>query len=588
VKRGLGRGSALVAPLPAAALAALVAAAPPVAAAATDPPPVRARVSEKRGGKTGAADRVFLNARVLTGDPARPAAEALAIRGSSLLAVGSTAEVRSLAGKGTEVVDLGGRRVVPGFIDAHLHLLAGGLALTSLRLDDAETADALLARVRAWSEAHPDAPWVTGEGWNYSAFAGGLPSAAQLDLVVSDRPAWLVSYDGHTGWANSFALRVAEVARETKDPPGGSIVRDAAGRPTGVLKEEAQQLVARLVPKPLPHEQERALARAIDQAAAWGLTSVHQAGVSEDELETLARVLEQRPRLRVYAALPMEREPTVAALARQDALRRRYAAGRLRVAAVKGYVDGVVEAKTAAMFEPYPGGGTGIAEWTQPELDRAVAAYDRAGWQVMLHAIGDRAIDMALTAFERAAAANGTSGRRHRIEHVEVPRLADLPRFRAGGIVASTQATFPYPNANHLEVYVPTLGPERARRALAFKAIDDAGAVQAFGSDWPVFSADVLRAIACAVTRTTLAGTPPGGWEPSQRLSVEAALRHYTADAAYAEHAEAEKGTLAPGKAADFVVLSQDALAVPPDKLRDTQVLLTVLGGQDTYRSKGF
>ena len=257
--------------------------------------------------------------------------------------------------------------------------------------------------------------------------------------------------------------------------------------------------------------------------------------------------------------------------------------------AVKGYVDGVVEARTAAMLEPYAGGGgAGSALWTQEELDRAVAAYDRAGWQVMLHAIGDRGIDMALTAFEHAARANATTGRRHRVEHVEVPRAADLPRFKAAGVVASTQAMFPYPNRNHLDVYVPTLGPERARRALAFKAIDDAGAVQSFGSDWPVFTAEVVRGIACAVTRTTVEGTPAGGWEPSQRLPVEAALRHFTRDAAFAEHAEKEKGTLAVGALADFVVLSQDLLAVPPERIHETKVLLTVLGGQDTWRAKEF
>jgi predicted amidohydrolase YtcJ len=195
---------------------------------------------------------------------------------------------------------------------------------------------------------------------------------------------------------------------------------------------------------------------------------------------------------------------------------------------------------------------------------------------------------MALTAYERAARANGTSGRRHRVEHIEVPRPADLPRFKAGGIVASTQALFPYPNQNHLGVYVTTLGPERARRAMAFKSIDDAGAVQAFGSDWPVFTAEVVRGIACAVTRTTVEGMPVGGWEPSQRLAAEAALRHFTHDAAFAEHAEKDKGTLAVGKVADLVVLSQDLLAVPPDRIKDTKVLLTVLGGQDTYRAKEF
>jgi len=538
--------------------------------------------------RAGQADRIFVGGRVWTGEPGQPLAEALAVRGTTVLAVGKSADVRRHSGKGTEVVDLRGRFVAPGFIDGHLHLLGGSLSLEELRLDDAETFPALTQRVRDWATANPDAHWVTGEGWTYAAFPDGLPSRLQLDAIVPLRPAFLVSYDGHTGWANSMALRLASVTRETKDPPGGEVVRDAKGEPTGVLKESAMELVGRLVPKPLPHEKERALRAGIAQAAAWGLTTVHQAGISEEEIEILSKALEAVPRLRVYAALDIERDPTPEVLARQDEIRRRFASDRLRVGAVKGYVDGVVEAKTAAMFEPYVGGGSGLPEWTQEELDRAVAAYDKAGWQVMLHAIGDRGIDMALTAFERAARANGTTGRRHRVEHIEVPRTADLPRFKAGGIIASTQAMFPYPNRNHLGVYVPTLGPERARRAMAFKAIDDAGAVQAFGSDWPVFTAEVVRGIACAVTRTTVEGTPAGGWEPSQRLTAEAALRHFTRDAAFAEHAEKEKGTLAPGKAADFVVLSQDLLAIPPERIKDTKVLLTVLGGQDTWRAKEF
>ncbi len=539
--------------------------------------------------KTGRADRVFVNGRVWTGEPGKPLAEALAVRGSTILEVGSSTEIRRLAGKGTDVVDLRGRFVTPGFIDAHLHLLGGSWSLEELRLDDAADFAAVAARIRVWAQAHPDARWVTGEGWSYGAFPGGLPTRVQLDALVPDRPAYFSSYDGHTGWANSAALRLADVTRATKDPPGGSIVRDAAGDPTGVLKEtSAQDLVERLVPKRLAHENERALRRGIAQAAAWGLTGVHQAGIDEADLESLARALEATPQLRVYVALRMEIDATPEALARQDELRRRFASPRLRVGAVKGFLDGVVEAKTAAMFEPYPDGGTGLPRVTQDELDRAVAAYDKAGWQVMLHAIGERAIDMALTAFERAARANGSSGRRHRVEHVELPRSADLPRFKALGVVASTQAMFPYPNRNHLEVYVPALGVERARRALAFKAIDNSGAVQAFGSDWPVFTAEVVRGIATAVTRTTFEGTPAGGWEPVQRLGVEAALRHFTRDAAFAEHAEAERGTLAKGRLADFVVLSQDLLAAAPERIKDTKVLLTALGGQDSFRAKEF
>jgi predicted amidohydrolase YtcJ len=537
---------------------------------------------------TGKADRVFVGGRVWTGEPGKAVAEALAVRGSTILKVGSSTEIRALAGKGTDVVELRGRFVVPGFIDAHLHLLGGGLSLEELRLDDAFDFATVGARIAAWAKAHPEARWVTGEGWSYAAFPGGLPTRVQLDALVPDRPAYLSSYDGHTGWANSAALRQAEVTRSTKDPAGGAIVRDAAGEPTGALKESALQLVERLLPKKLPHENERALRRAIAQAAAWGLTGVHQAGISEEELESLAKALEATPQLRVYVALRMERDATPDVLAGQDELRRRFATPRLRVGAVKGFLDGVVEGRTAAMFEPYPGGGTGLPRFTQEELDRTVAAYDKAGWQVMLHAIGDRAIDMALTAFERAARANGTSGRRHRVEHLEVPRLTDLPRFKAAGVIASTQAMFPYPNANHLGVYVPALGPERARRALAFKAIDDAGAVQAFGSDWPVFTAEVVRGIATAVTRTTVEGTPLGGWEPAQRLSVEAALRHFTRDAAYAEHAEQERGILKEGRSADFVVLSQDLLALPPERIKDAKVLMTVLAGQDSFRAGEF
>jgi predicted amidohydrolase YtcJ len=538
--------------------------------------------------KTGRADRVFVNGRIWTGDPARPLVAAVAVRGATVMELGTSEAVRKLVGKGTDIVDLRGRFACPGFVDAHLHLLGGGWSLEELRLDDAGDLAAVQARVRAWAQKNTEARWVTGSGWTYGAFPGGLPTRAQLDAVVGDRPAFLDSYDGHTGWANSAALRLAEVTRFSTDPPGGEIVRDAAGEPTGALKESAQQLVERLVPKRLAHENERALRRGIAQAAAWGLTGVHQAGIAEDELESLARALEAQPQLRVYAALRIERDPKPEALAHQDELRRRFAGLRLRIGAVKGFVDGVVESRTAAMFEPYPGGGTGAPLWKQEELDRAVAAYDKAGWQVMLHAIGDRGVDMALTAFEHAAQANATRGRRHRVEHIEVVRLADLARFKAADVVASTQAIFAYPDPNSLSVYVPTLGADRAHRAMAFKSIDDAGAVQAFGSDWPVFSADVVRGIAAAVTRTTFEGTPAGGWEPQQRISAAAALRHFTRDAAYAERAEQERGTLAKGKQADIVVLSQDLLAVAPERIKDTKVLLTVLGGQDTYRAQGF
>jgi hypothetical protein len=381
----------------------------------------------------------------------------------------------------------------------------------------------------------------------------------------------------------------AGISRTTEDPPGGAILRDARGEPNGVLKESAQRLVSSLLPTPAPFEKYRAFKKGLDLAASYGITSVHQASFSEEDLKVLEQVLaESGLKVRFYASVPMVRDPQRETLDRYEELRRKHKGPRLRFGAVKGLVDGVVESRTAAMFEPYAGGGTGLPNWTQEDLDRAAALYDKAGYQVFLHAIGDRGIAMALSAYEHAARANGTSGRRHRIEHAEVPRLEDLLRFKVLGVIASTQALFAQPDQNHLGVYVPTLGPARAARAMPFKAIDDAGIVQAFGSDWPVFTCEVLRGIYCAATRMTPEGTPPGGWEPGNRITVEAALRHFTRDAAYAGREDGVKGTLAAGKLADLVVLSDDIVAGPPETVLKTRVLLTVLGGQDTFRAREF
>jgi hypothetical protein len=258
----------------------------------------------------------------------------------------------------------------------------------------------------------------------------------------------------------------------------------------------------------------------------------------------------------------------------------------IKFGSIKGFLDGTVDARTAAMFEPYVGGGTGIPFWEQDDLNKTVALYDKEGFQVLLHAIGDRAINMALNSFEYAAKTNGKTGRRHRVEHAEVPRLADLPRFKELGVIASTQPLFANPDATVLKNYAVLLGPERASHADAFKLYDDAGAVQAFGSDWGVFDFAPLKGIYCAVTRTTPEGTPKGGWYPENRITVEAALRHYTRDGAYANFDEGVRGTLTPGKLADLVVLSKNILTVSPTEIVKTKVLLTVMGGRDTYRDK--
>lgn len=532
------------------------------------------------------ADRIFVGGAVWTGDEERPRAAALAVRGERLLAVGTDAAVRALAGPRTEVVDLKGRFVCPGFNDAHLHFLV----LETVDLAGAESVEEIQGRIAEYAKAHPGSPWIAGRGWAYGAFPGGMPHKRLLDAVVPDRPAWMTGYDGHTGWANSRALRAAGIDRETKDPEHGVIVRDEAGEPTGVLKEAAMGLVRKLIPPPTDEERYRALKKRLDQAASYGLTSVQNASFPAAELPVYERVMaEEGLKVRFYWALPFQKDLPASDLARYRALREKYRGPLFKFGAVKGMVDGVVEARTAAMLEPYEGGGgTGLLNWTAEDLNRTAAFYDKEGFQIFLHAIGDKAIRMALDAYAHAARMNGTAGRRHRVEHVEVPSPADIPRFRALGVVASTQALFAHPDRNTLEVYAPALGPDRASRAMAFRLLDDAGAVQAFGSDWPVFSMETLKGIYCAVTRTTPEGSPRGGWQPHLRISAEAALRHFTKDAAYASFDEADKGTLAPGKLADFVVLSDDILASPAERILKAKVLLTVMGGRETYRDPAF
>jgi predicted amidohydrolase YtcJ len=533
-----------------------------------------------------APDRIFVNGRIWTGDAARPRATALAVRNDVLAAVGSDHDVRRIAGPRTQVVDLGGRFVAPGFNDAHIHFLV----VPTVDLGEDKTVAAIQRRIREYAAANKDKPWVVGRGWFYGAFPGGMPHRRLLDEVVPDRPAFMTGYDGHTGWANSKALALAGVTRDTADPIGGVIVKDESGEPTGVLKESAQRLVDRLVPPATDEDRYRGLRRRIEEAASYGLTSVQNAAFQPVELPIYERVLaEGGLNIRIYWAIPFRKAATEADMAGYKALRAKHRGPVIKFGAAKGFLDGVVESRTAAMFDEYSGGGgAGQLNFTDDELFRTAARYDREGFQIFFHAIGDRAIDQALRAFEHAARVNGTSARRHRIEHVEVPRLADLARFKALGIIASTQAMFANPDQNTLEVYAANLGPARAPRAMPFKSIDDAGIVQAFGSDSPVFTMETLKGMYAAVTRTTPEGGPAGGWQPHERISVEAALRHFTIDAAYASFEEHRKGTLAEGKLADFVVLSEDILAAPPASLLTAKVLLTVMGGRDTFRGAGF
>lgn len=546
------------------------------------------------------ADRIFLNGEIWTGDDAHPAAEALALSGDKILAVGTNDEIKKLAAVDTAVVDLHGRFVIPGFQDSHLHF--PGPSINEVDLVGADTLAEFQRRIADFAKAHPALPWVVGSGWGYAIFPDQIPDKKYLDSIVSDRPVYVTERDGHMGVANSKALALADITGNTPDPPNGHIMLDAKGEPTGELKESAQRLLDRHIPPSTTEDIYQSLLQHMDEAAAAGLTSVQNASWAPENWPAYLRAAsEGKLKLRFRFApiiLPKEggapREHKLKApltpgdLTYYKELRDTFRGPYLQFGAIKGFLDGTIDAKTAAMFDAYVGGGSGIPFWEQEDLNQTVALYDREGFQIMLHAIGDKAIHMALDAYEYAAKTNGTSGRRHRVEHGELPSPADLPRFKKLGVIASTQAMFASPDPTALQNFAVVLGPERVSHADAFKLYDDAGAVQAFGSDWPVYPFAPLMGIYTAVTRMTAEGTPAGGWYPENRIPVESALRHFTRDGAYASFEENIRGTLTAGKLADLVILSDDILTIPPQQIAKTRVLLTVMGGRDTYRSKDF
>ncbi len=523
-----------------------------------------------------------------TGNPAQPTATALAVRAGRLIAVGTDSAIRTLAGAKTRIADLAGQFVYPGFIDSHWHLSR----VTAVDLTDAGSPDSIVARLRRAAATLPPGQWLRGRGWTPSDFPNNAAHRRWIDAAFPSRPVYLTDRDGHQALVNATAMRLAKISAATIDPPRGVIEREAGAVPTGLLKESATALVSQIIPSPTTAD----LARRIDEesrkAAAFGITFVQEASPREPNDPVIELLLGAATadtlRIRWRQALPFKPTVTSAELRAYRALSNNARSPWLQFGIVKGMLDGTVDAKTAAMLEPYAGtDDTGLPFWPAATVNSTVARYDSAGLQVELHSIGDRAIRMALDAYQAAAVRNKTTGKRHRVEHVEVPDPRDLPRFKSLGVTASTQAIFATPDVTTLTNYAPLLGAKRSARAVSFRQFDDAGAVQSFGSDYPVFPMNVLLGLYTAATRMTPQGTPVGGWYPAGRISVEAALRHYTRDAAYAAFRESDVGVLKPGLLADFVVLSDDILAVPPAQLLKTRVIRTVVGGRDAFKRSG-
>ncbi len=529
-------------------------------------------------------DLVLYNANIWTGDTANPSATALAVRGDRIIAVGGDAEMLALADEQTAREDLQGKRVIPGLHDAHWHFPTR----RSADLVGASGTADLVSRLAAFERDLPQDAWLVGRGWTPDMFPGNRAHKDVLDAAFPNRPVLITDRDGHQALANTAALRLAAISAETRDPTDGVIVRDARGAPTGLLQESAMGLVRRLLPVPSELEVYLALREQMRKAAALGLTAVQMAAATTPiEDAAFARAIaEDSMQLRFRIAVPFTEAATDSALEAYAARARDATGPYLRFGIAKGMLDGTVDAGTAAMLEPYAGSESrGLPMWELDPLVRTLVRYDRAGIQVELHAIGDAAIRLALDGFERLAQANGPRDRRGRIEHLEVPHPADIPRFRQLGVIASTQAIFATPDATALNNYVPLLGPQRERRAMPFKALDDAGAIQAFGSDYPVFPMDPLLGIYTAVTRQLPDGTPRGGWVPEQRIGVAQALKHYTWGSAYAAYREQELGVLAPGYYADLVVLSEDILTGDAQAILRAKPMLTILGGRATFRA---
>ncbi|MEO8431360.1 MAG: amidohydrolase [Acidobacteriota bacterium] len=528
------------------------------------------------------ADLVLRSAKIWTADPARPSAEAIAVRAGRIIGIGSNDDVERFRGPGTRTIDGRGRRVVPGFIDAHTHMSGGGFDLLAIDLRRTRDPGELTRIVADYAKTRPAGTWLTDGAWDHEQWTPPrLPTREMLDPATGDHPACFSRQDGHMVVCNSLALRLAKIDRTTPDPPGGVIVHDERGEPTGVLKDAAMDAVFSVRPARTPAELQGALRAAMRHAAGVGVTSVQDLPGDSGDLEAWEALRASGGlTVRVHYRLP---------LASWEKARDRRASMKndewLRLGGVKGYADGSLGSSTALFDQPYsdePGNRGVFASDAIPlsRMEERVAGADRAGLQVVIHAIGDRANAEILDLYDRVFRANGSRDRRFRIEHAQHLRQADIPRFARLGVIASMQ---PYHAIDDGRWAEKRIGRERCRTTYAFRSLLDAGARLAFGSDWDVAPLSPIAGIDAAVTRRTIDGKNPRGWFPEQRIRVEEALAAYTRGAAWAAFEEGEKGMLSTGKLADFVILSGDLLSVPPERIVDIRVETTVVGGKIVF-----
>jgi hypothetical protein len=538
------------------------------------------------------ASLILVNGKVWTENAAQPVAQAVALDGATILAVGDDAAIRKLAGPETRVVDLHGRSLLPGFNDAHVHFLIGGASLTTVQLRSCRSQAELRERVAAFARTLPSGAWIRDGLWDHQRWTpASLPNHQLIDEASGDHPALLWRLDGHMALANALAMKAAGIDRNTKDVPGGEIERDKDGNPTGILKDAATALVERVIPPLSAQERDGAMEAAMREAAAHGVTSVqNMADSSEDRNQPESfRVFEKMERegkltVRIYEAMSLRDWKTLADLG----VVAPFGGADLRIGNLKAFADGSIGSETAWMDKPFTNNPSksGLAS---PDLLDAERFYDslrqadKAGLQISIHAIGDRANRTILDLYARLEKENGPADRRLRIEHAQHLHPEDYARFATLGVIASMQ---PYHAIDDGRFVEGVIGPERIKSSYAWKSLLDAGATLAFGSDWPVAPLDPVMGIYAAVTRRTLDGKNPEGWIPEQRITVAQAVHAYTMGSAFAEHQEKVKGSIEPGKLADLVVLSDDIFTIAPEAIEKTKVEMTIFDGRVVYERK--
>jgi predicted amidohydrolase YtcJ len=534
-----------------------------------------------------AAEVILENAAVYTLDSSRPWAEAVGIAGGKIVFAGRNSEAEEYRTEATKIIDLAGKMVLPGFQDSHVHLISGGMELALCDLNDLQTKEKILARIRAYAEENPRKDWITGGGWALPVFPDANPAKEDLDALVSDRPAYLSAADGHSAWVNSRALELAGITEKTPDPEDGHIERKpGTNEPSGALREAAMGIVSRLIPEPTAEEYLKGLRAGLALANRFGITSIIEASADDRILDAYAE-FDRRGDLsvRVLASIHVDPEKGPAQVDELAKKRERYHGRILKATAAKIFIDGVIESHTAALLEPYRDrpndGGKPILE--AEEFNRLAAALDKAGFQIHVHAIGDRAIRMTLDAMEEAGKANGPRDARHHICHLELIDPADVPRFGGLGVVANFQALWVYPDTYITQLTEPILGPERSARLYPIGSVVRSGGIYAGGSDWSVSSLNPLSAIQVAVTRRDPEEPPGPAWLPQELIDLPTAVAAYTANGAFLSFDEKTRGSIEPGKAADLVVLDRNIFEIPPGEIHAVKVVLTILEGKVVY-----